>query len=210
MLLLLSGIPATLSIKWVFQAGQAPSSNAVSLVLNSPTQILQWNPPTTFIFWKPAPVRTFPSKFNHLSVFPELSCFVNDPFKIPGIKLSPNLEADKKQQQYKRVSSRSSWWIGKPGVLQSMRLQSQTQLSNRTDLTDWLNTREEEICGLFPLPLLSFTSDQFKNLLYFSWKLEKLNLESNQWEKKGSELNINARLTILDNNFSQHRLRRPQ
>ena len=30
------------------------------------------------------------------------------------------------------VSSRSQWWTGKPGVLQSMRSQSQTQLSNWT------------------------------------------------------------------------------
>ena len=31
------------------------------------------------------------------------------------------------------ASSRSWWWIGKPGILQSMGLQSQTQLSNWTD-----------------------------------------------------------------------------
>ena len=68
-----------------------------------------------------------------------------------------------------------------------------------------LSTRGEEICGLFRLPLLSLTSDQFKYLLYFSWKLEKLNLESSQGEKKGSELNVNAGLTIIDNNFPKHR-----
>ena len=35
------------------------------------------------------------------------------------------------------VNSRSWWWTGRPGVLQSMGLQSQTQLS---DWTDWLRT----------------------------------------------------------------------
>ena len=34
------------------------------------------------------------------------------------------------------ASSESWWWTGKPGVLQSMWLQSQTQLSNWTDWTD--------------------------------------------------------------------------
>ena len=33
----------------------------------------------------------------------------------------------------------------------------------------------------------------------------KLNLESSQGEKKGSELNVNAGFTIIDNNFPKHR-----
>ena len=32
-----------------------------------------------------------------------------------------------------------------------------------------------------------------------------MNLESSQGEKKGSELNVNAGFTIIDNNFPKHR-----
>ena len=35
------------------------------------------------------------------------------------------------------VNSTSWWWIGKPGVLQSMVSQSQTRLSNWTELKNW-------------------------------------------------------------------------
>ena len=43
------------------------------------------------------------------------------------------------------VSSRSWWWTGKPGVLQSMGLQSWTQLSNWTEL-NWTDTKQIRSC----------------------------------------------------------------
>ena len=42
------------------------------------------------------------------------------------------------------VNSGSWWWTGRPGVLQSMRLQSQTRLSDWTDWTDWMCSQDWE------------------------------------------------------------------
>ena len=67
------------------------------------------------------------------------------------------------------VSSGSSWWTGRPGVLQSMGLQSQTQLS------DWIiTTTVTAIC----LPLPPF-KNQCPQLLSFAspimvWERRKL------------------------------------
>ena len=43
------------------------------------------------------------------------------------------------------VSSRSWWWTGKPGILQSMGLQSWTQLRNWTEL-NWTDTKQIRRC----------------------------------------------------------------
>ena len=53
------------------------------------------------------------------------------------------------------VNSRSWWWTGRPGVLQSMGLQSQTQLSNWTELTN--RSRHLVVVPLIPIFLISIT-----------------------------------------------------
>ena len=47
---------------------------------------------------------------------------------------SPSPSPSPTQWTWVWASSRSRWWAGKPGMLQSVELQSQTQLSNWTEL----------------------------------------------------------------------------
>ena len=62
---------------------------------------------------------------------------------LEGVKVFADLQNTKykipTQWTWVWVNSRSWWWTGRPGVLQSMELQSQTRLSNWTELNWWLH-----------------------------------------------------------------------
>ena len=60
------------------------------------------------------------------------------------------------------VSSGSWWWTGKPGVLQSIGSQSQTRLSDWTELNYFTSLKDQ--CALRLLPILKM---YFKNMFFW-------------------------------------------
>ena len=62
------------------------------------------------------------------------------------------------------ASSRSWWWTGKPGVLPSMGSQSQTRLSDRTEL-NWWSRYSIVTCGVYWLASAASWLWQLNNLL---------------------------------------------
>ena len=57
------------------------------------------------------------------------------------------------------VNSGSWWWTGRPGVLQSIGLQSRTRLSNWTELNPYLLDNPDESLGA-PLSLSTWNADE--------------------------------------------------